>query len=71
MCLFLMRKESYLSLIYISEFATFWNWFILYKMVMELSGVQLGLKHMRYFKIKQVRSAKKMRFSAKNGAISE
>ena len=38
---------------------------------MELSGVQLGLKHMRNFKIKQVRSAKKMRFSAKNGAISE
>ena len=40
-------------------------------MVMELSGVQLGLKHMRNFKIKQVRSAKKIRFSAKNGATSE
>ena len=40
-------------------------------MVMELNGVQLGLKHMRNFKIKQVRSAKKMRFSAKNGAISK
>ena len=33
--------------------------------------MQLGLKHMRNFKIKQVRSAKKMRFRAKNGAISE